>query len=404
MVLGLAAQQAAERRAAEQRQAELDQWQRTEARREANRQTLDRVERESWERSRRRAAQVVKTDESIPAGSFLHQEITRACWKAADAGVPRWMLPQWRADSQDEYFQKLENVVFAVTHGNVVTVKDSSAMWNPHRSERISKSGTFSTDQDERLHTLLHEIGHAARNAMLGDDAGRPFDWNQEQRAVAKLVSEYATESASEFAAELAAGLILGKSYDLEVLRLGKSINAWMPPAVSANLPRPVTITAMRQTPNGTRVEFSEPVDPVTADASSFMVVAETHLEDRPPGEDPVKVVNHTVEFADDLRSAIVRFDAPEQDQLGNRLVYRITCPGLRPAHQEPPKAIGKSDSAPIIHVHLPEQQPPVVNVAAPSVSVSPTLSVPPRSTRTSVKRDERGRIIETSAEEKDAE
>lgn len=49
----------------------------------------------------------------------------------------------------------------------------------------------------------------------------------------------------------------------------------------------------------------------------------------------------------------------------------------------------------PIVHITMPDKPAPVVQV-------NPELKMPPRESRTSVKRDGQGRIVETTTEERD--
>ena len=164
----------------------------------------------------------------------------------------------------------------------------------------------------------------------------------------------------------------------------------------------------VKRVPEGLRAEFGEQIDPKTAVPESFVILQRWGAPEYPELHDAQKELPVvSVQVADNLKSVLLVADLPEKDVEGRKATFALYCPGVRPLKPAPPVPVGKAGAQQpvVVHVHLPEQQPPVVNVAAPNVSVSPTLSVPPRVSRTHVARDERtGRISSTETEEKDAE
>jgi len=408
-VMGLAAQQAAERRAAEARQAELDAWRRTEERREKTREQVAELEQRALESRHRQMHAVFKmADDSIKPGSFLHGQIVECCWRLVDQGAPRTQLPEWTTDSEDEHFRKASDMIcFGITRGNRVILQPTSRLFNPFNEGRIAKAEHFSSDASEIQHVLTHEAMHGLRNARLGADQGRWFQWGDAERAIAGRVSEYSRESAAEFCAELGTAMVFGKRFDPEVMRLAKAVAAWTPPTVE--IEPPVPLVDIKQVADGFKVTFSEQVEPTTAsDPKSYVLLERYHVAQYPELHDVQQYVPITrVELAADGLSALLIVAPRKADDEGRSVIHQLYCPGVRPLQPVPPAPGSKGESAqPAIHVYVPAPQVTVnmPEMKQPNIVINPTLSVPPRSTRTSVKRDDRGRIVETSAEEHDAE
>src|SRR5579859_4863693 len=414
-VLRLAADQAQQRAAEQARLDQLAQEQRDAERREQVRDYAAELERRSLESRHERALNPVRVH-GIEPSTYLFKQIAKAVYAAIDAGFPRHAIPEFVVGF--DFFEKADRPQapghYSADAHEVQLNPLSVELKDPKRlflDETPVGSGFYSTD--EPFHVPLHELGHAAVfQISKAVDPHRPVDVPENFGEIARKVSRYAERGGlEEFLPEVFCRLVLGLPVDPEALQIYKEARGWLPPSISADVAPPVGFSEIRPVDGGYRVEFDELIDRVTATASSFVVTAVTHLQDRPPGQDdPVKIIPiKSVEYADDLRSAVVRFDAPETGPLGERLVYQIRCPGLRPAKEDPPKPVEKAATQqPItINLTLPPnairvEMPPV---PAPVVNISPELKMPARQTKTRVRRDEKtGRILETESIEQHQE
>jgi hypothetical protein len=105
-----------------------------------------------------------------------------------------------------------------------IYLNEQHPYWQNPRSlmDPASASKWFSSGSDE--HAIVHEIGHAVHNALIGDtnyQRVRAHKFRAEQAALVKAeVSGYAATQPVEFVAELYAALKSGKTFSPEVMAL----------------------------------------------------------------------------------------------------------------------------------------------------------------------------------------
>jgi hypothetical protein len=169
----------------------------------------------------------------LDQGSYLHDLISKAVYKAIDYGCPRYCMPVFVVDG--ELFQKADRpkapAVYNLDEGDIYVNPNAPDLKDPNGlflDEMPSLNmGQWSTDFGG-LHAIVHEIGHRFHAVALGPDQDRPLE-HPDFLKVAKTVGKYASTDPREFVAEVFAGLVLGMHFTVDVMTMYRHFAGWEP-------------------------------------------------------------------------------------------------------------------------------------------------------------------------------